>query len=349
MMNINRSNYEIYFLDYLDGNLPDDQVDDFLDFLKNNPDLHEELKAVSSIKIPADDAVFRHKESLLKNALTESSNFDYQAIAFIEDDLSDEDKGLFLGELTSDSEKEKQFDLFLKLKLQPDTSVVFKDKQALHRKSAAKIFLYWSSRVAAVLVFLFAVWSVWDFSSTRQMPVRVAQQEPIPTQRQAPVVNEKPLADNSESADEESKNAQEREIVAKPIQAIQPVISIPENKPADELLAVRDQAPAAIEPIRLVVETTNLAEPIALVPMSIPNQKKAEEFLTIDEYLAERMLNKKKDQPLTFTNVLSAGLGAVASASNERLSYETNQNGTIAEISLSTRLFAFSIPLKKDR
>ena len=348
MMNINRSNYEIYFLDYLDGNLPDDQVDYFLDFLKNNPDLNEELKAVSSIKIPANDAVFRNKESLLKNALTESSNFDYRAIAFIEDDLSDEDKGLFLGELTSDSEKEKQFDLFLKLKLQPDTSVVFKDKQLLHKKSAAKIFLYWSVRVAAVLILLFGAWSVWDFSFTRQAPVQVAQQESIRTQRQAPAVNEKPLAGNSEPTDGKGKDMQEREIAINPIQAVQPLVSIPENNPTDELIAVRDQAPSAIEPIRLAVETTFLAEPIALVPMSISNQKE-EEFLTIDEYLAEKVLNKKKDQPLTFTNVLSAGLGAVASASNERLSYETNQNGTIAEISLSTRLFAFSIPLKKDR
>lgn len=56
-MKISRSNYEIFFLDYLDGTLSANRVDDFLDFLKNNPDLADELKGVSNISLYSGEQV----------------------------------------------------------------------------------------------------------------------------------------------------------------------------------------------------------------------------------------------------------------------------------------------------
>ena len=42
-MKINRNNYEVFFMDYLDGNLDESVVNDFIEFLQKNPDLKEEL------------------------------------------------------------------------------------------------------------------------------------------------------------------------------------------------------------------------------------------------------------------------------------------------------------------
>jgi hypothetical protein len=83
--------------------------------------------------------------------------------------------------------------------------------------------------------------------------------------------------------------------------------------------------------------------------MGNPKIDKPEDVLTVDEFLAQKILNKSKGEPLHFSNIVSAGLDAVSNASNERLVYETNRNGGVSEITLNTRLLAFSIPLKKDK
>ena len=45
-MKINRNNYEAFFIDYLEGNLDEKMVDDFIEFLQQNPDLKEELSVM---------------------------------------------------------------------------------------------------------------------------------------------------------------------------------------------------------------------------------------------------------------------------------------------------------------
>ena len=39
---INRDNYEAYLLDYLEGNLEESAVNEFIEFLKQNPRLQED-------------------------------------------------------------------------------------------------------------------------------------------------------------------------------------------------------------------------------------------------------------------------------------------------------------------
>ncbi|MBC8005772.1 MAG: hypothetical protein H7X84_09885, partial [Verrucomicrobia bacterium] len=46
---ITRDNYEAFFLDYLEGNLEETLIDQFLDFLEKNPDLKEELHLFENI------------------------------------------------------------------------------------------------------------------------------------------------------------------------------------------------------------------------------------------------------------------------------------------------------------
>ncbi len=348
-MNINRSNYEVYFLDYLDGNLPDDQVDDFLDFLNNNPDLRDELNAVSSLTIPADIHVFKNKEVLLKNELTESSPFDYRAVAFMENDLPEEDQTAFLNEITSDTEKEKQFDWFLKTRLQPDSTIVFPDKASLRKEPARKIILFWGSRVAAALVLLFAIWAVWDFSM--EPSHQLAQEQPA-------VSIQKELPETSQPVNPVSENKNEMQLLAreqqgppnKPVQAVQPFIPVQSTLQPDELVVQREEAPEKLEPLASqLVDHAPVAEQLDLVGMKTHKANSFIEYLTVDEYLAQKVLNKPKDEPFTIGSLLSAGLDAVASVSNDRLEYETNARGKVSEISLNTRILAFSIPLKKGQ
>jgi hypothetical protein len=53
METLTRNNYEIWFVDYLDGKLGNEQLDTLLDFLEQNPDLKQELLGVSDFRLEA--------------------------------------------------------------------------------------------------------------------------------------------------------------------------------------------------------------------------------------------------------------------------------------------------------
>ena len=345
-MNINRSNYEIYFLDYLDGNLPDDQIDDFLDFLENNPDLHDELKAVSSIKLSGDELVFQHKESLLKNELTGVSPFDNRAVAYMEGDLPEEDEKLFVREITVDPAKEKQFDLLLKTKLQPDQTIIFPKKEQLYKKVATKVFMIWAGRAAAVVILLIGIWSVWNLKFGDQTPSpKIEQQLAESTQKSLNNENASVIAPTKELT------AIPEALDLKPLKNKKRLI--PVHTDAQELIAIsgstvdREQAPPAIQSLAAKIENYSDLQTELLVAMDNYSITKQDKYLTVDEYLAQKVLHQKEGESLRMSGVLSAGLEAVSNVSNDRLDYETNQNGKVSEISLNTRLLAFSIPFRK--
>ena len=49
-MKITRENYEEHFLDYLEGNLDKQLLDEFKNFLVQNPDLRDELENTGNFK-----------------------------------------------------------------------------------------------------------------------------------------------------------------------------------------------------------------------------------------------------------------------------------------------------------
>ena len=66
-MEINRQNYETYFLLWVDGELSIQEQNDVEQFIDKNPDLAIELALLQDAKLPMDDAIiYSNKESLLK-------------------------------------------------------------------------------------------------------------------------------------------------------------------------------------------------------------------------------------------------------------------------------------------
>ncbi len=67
-MKITRKNYEQFFLDYFEGNLPDNRVGELMRFLDENPDLRDEFDAFEMIRVDGDDgARFPDKDALMKS------------------------------------------------------------------------------------------------------------------------------------------------------------------------------------------------------------------------------------------------------------------------------------------
>lgn len=129
-MNINKNNYEAYFLDYHEGNLSPQEVTDLFLFLEGHPELKKELEEFENITL--DDfhpAVFENKESLKKN-ITPDNREDY-FIRAIENNLDANEWMLLQTFLTENPEFLKEFNLFKKTKLQADPSISFENKQEL--------------------------------------------------------------------------------------------------------------------------------------------------------------------------------------------------------------------------
>jgi len=169
-MDINRQNFETYFIDYLDGGLDPGQVAELLSFLEKNPDLERELKEFENIQIKPGKNIFPGKEGLKKTIsdipVINESNFEEYCIAKIEGDLRAKDEVILERYLADFPGKRKDFELFAKTILQPDT-IFFKDKASLKKPYAGlkigkrTMWAYVSAAASIVILLILFIGTDW--------------------------------------------------------------------------------------------------------------------------------------------------------------------------------------------
>lgn len=124
-MNINRDNYEEFFLDFAEGKLSAEQEEILNSFLKFNPDLEAELQTFDLLQIQAEEIIMPGKQKLKKEIpgstdIVNDLNFEMFTIAYLENDLSDHQRGLFETFLHTDQEYKASFDLMKKVYLKSE-------------------------------------------------------------------------------------------------------------------------------------------------------------------------------------------------------------------------------------
>lgn len=140
-MQIDRSNYEIWLVDWLDGNLNDIEVAQLQLFLQNNPDIKEEYDELTMFRLKSPDGPFHLKKNLKKTiAIIPESQFEYLCIASLENDLSVEQQAELKEIIEADPWKKITFDLIWKTKLFPFKNT-FKNKKRLRRRTFAQNFI----------------------------------------------------------------------------------------------------------------------------------------------------------------------------------------------------------------
>jgi len=155
-MNINRNNYEEFFLLYVDNELsaPDRNAVEL--FVQQNPDLGKELQLLQQSIVSHDEIIFEDKQSLLKDgnlALQE------KLMLFADDELPHEERAELFNLLATDSAAAAEWKILQQTKLQPDESNVFGDKRSLYRTEGGRVIAARWWRVAAAAVFLgFGIW-----------------------------------------------------------------------------------------------------------------------------------------------------------------------------------------------
>ena len=358
MMKINRNNYGAYFIDYLDGNLDEKLVDDFLEFLQQNPDLKEELALFQSVSLEPEEINFSKKDLLYKNKFDLEDNFNRASVASLEGDLNSDEKAEFENYLQSHPEKRKDFQLFEKTKVSPDLSIHFDNKNSLYKRSKGRTIIMWSIRIAAVFILAFTFYVLADrYSNNKTADKKVAIAEKETPQKQIPEkVAPVETRNQTESTKEQNQKTEITPIakitepeLTKPVK--KPVESLRENKKArmDEVDVEVARTPVEIlKPMPQLSTSLDVKQPglaLATMHFTVPE----EQVSTDDErFLADVVKEKTGINKLSIGKIAKAGLNLVAGVSKDKLTYETNDSGKVTEIKYDSRLFAFTIPTKNE-
>lgn len=153
-------NYEAFYLDYLEGNLGEEDTALLLAFLEEHPELVEEEDDFILLDPKEDMPVFEEKDSLKivnDNAVITLTNAEHFLIAESEGQLP-ASKQEELNTLVAQHpllQKERKY--LAAMFLQADTSIVYTEKGGLKRKGAIVFWPYIAFAAASVLIAFFFV------------------------------------------------------------------------------------------------------------------------------------------------------------------------------------------------
>lgn len=164
-MNINRNNYEEYFLLYIDNELSVAGKNMVDAFVADNPDLGEELVMLQQSVLKTETVEFDQKENLLKpqpaDELTEE-----KLLLLLDGELNDTEKNNTLSLINTNPAVKQEWELLQQTKLSPADNIIFDQKLLLYRKETKVVPMPWW-RIAAAAVFIGAgLWTTSKYFNT---------------------------------------------------------------------------------------------------------------------------------------------------------------------------------------
>ena len=264
-MNINRHNYETFFLMYIDNELPDTEKKLVDEFVSANPDLQEELLMLQQSIVVPDSIVFGDKEILYKNQF-DTSGLQEKLFLHLDNELGESESELINARIDSDGDFKKEWEILQQTKLVADEAIVFADKEILYRKETGKVVAFPWMKLAVAAVFLgFIVWGGIAYvnnnvaSSTGK---GVAVKSDKPSTKQVPAINE--IADDTTTrqiADAPKQQPVQKEekvlnathtpannVASKKVKPAEKIIDKIKNEPAEQQLATNHQTNNLPEP-----------------------------------------------------------------------------------------------------
>ncbi len=173
-MKINRSNYETYFLDYIEGTLPHELMAEFEAFLVLNPDLNEELAEFDNTPLSTENYAFINKEQLKRSDFSDTAQISYideLCISKIEGNLSVQQSDEFNNLVHFNAEVANLYNAYRHVVLEPDKSVFFKHKNQLKHFSFTPVVRRISYALSAAAVVTALYFSMDIFKNIQNMPI----------------------------------------------------------------------------------------------------------------------------------------------------------------------------------
>ncbi len=372
-MNITRSNYEIYFIDYLEGNL-DTSAQAALDkFLQVNPDLKEELKSFKPVKLEAEKIQYKDKDKLKKNVsdlLFAEKNFNKTCIARLEGDLTPQQQKEFDEYLNKNPELKKQYKKFTKTKLKP-FAVFYQNKSGLkkmriiHDKRYRRIVTGIISMAASVILFfIFFVQPNINNNNTSEPQIAEAEVKVDLEKKKEKI----PPKDEEKSKKEEKKDKTQiknnkNTSDKKKSKTVNPV---KKNKSSDVFRSdimdniIVENLPPEKVPVKTINDCSGQAIALLDIPAVSTNNKhrhskqEYEEYLTLQEFLSKQVREKiidktKRVEQIDFWDVAQAGVRGISKITGKdmKLENEYDENGKLKIIAFNSENFSFSTSVRK--
>jgi hypothetical protein len=343
---ITRNNYELWFLDYLEGNLDERLVDDFLEFIRENPDLAEELHLFEAIGLAESDLFFSDKKKLYKDSFDLPDVFDLAAIGLFEGDLDQDEQVRFNNYLKHHPEKYKELQLFKLTKLSPEPSLFFNNKQMLYRQPFIRLVAFRLLRIAAVFIFFFALCRALEKPSQEMIsgnPLTIFTSDNLVTRRAdkidrniTPGATERPHSGPDRPGIIREKRNQEEKI--------------PESMASFVFQSIKESA-REYHPSVLAVANSSTVNEIQTTASELMTPAFFYEIVTIDDpvnvSLSHKFFQKIGLSRLNPAKVVRWSLSLATNLTKEKFNYTTDASGEIIALNLDTRLVSLSIPVNR--
>ena len=180
-MNINRHNYEEFFLLYVDNELTTAERKSVEQFIQENPDLAGELELFRQTSLVTDDTiVYKGKEMLMKNesdTLITMNNYEEWLVAYLDNELVPADRMKFERFADVHPSVKEELSIFQQTKLQPEADIIFENKQVLYRgeeKVRVISIQWWKVAVAAAIILTIGVTTYTVLNRDTKIPAGVA-------------------------------------------------------------------------------------------------------------------------------------------------------------------------------
>lgn len=254
---ISRTNYEEYFLLYVDNELNTTERLEVEAFLTLHPDLQAEIDILLSTKLPADLIQLQDKESLMSDSISLNS-FDESLLLYIDNELDKAAKEKLEAQLKKDKTFQLQHQALLQTKLDAAEVIPYPNKKELYRRTERRISPYWL-RIAAAVIIVLGIGALVAVNQQNTAAPSVvknpAANKPANTERQMPLINE-PVATPA-LAEQSEAVAEQKEITA-PQQSPEKMRGLAKRKAVKE---TEDSSPIATAPV-----DNNLPKPIVEEP-----------------------------------------------------------------------------------
>ncbi len=188
-MEINRHNYEMFFLLYADNELDAAERKAVETFVALQPDLEEELQCLLQTRLPADEIIpFRDKGTLYKStpSIITIHNCEEYFVLYADGELNAEQRKEVDDFIAAHPRKKAELALLQRVKLQPDTAIEFIGRDLLYRKerSMSRVLSFqWRRMVAAAAIIAIGSW-LWmnagNIVSRHPEAQPLAAEEPLP-------------------------------------------------------------------------------------------------------------------------------------------------------------------------
>jgi len=362
-MQIDRSNYEIWLIDWLDGNLNDVQVEQIQQFLSENPDLTEEFDELSLFSLKPVDKSFPHKNRLQKTTVNiPDSQFEYLSAAYLENDLSAGQQSELKEMIEQDPEKKMSFELIQKMKLSP-AAISFRHKNRLIRRTVAQNVIRLSiiGLSAAAIVTLVLITFIPKPGALQVKSGKTAQTIVADSTIQKPDSEKNSDREKTERkiglTEKQSKNL--LAVLKKTDSAISETNMNPTIQ-NDSLVRTSDlpglllnKIPVSSE-IDLKIETISYAlialKYTAAVPEYDDERSRLGRFIA--KTFREKILKEKaaKDSPLKVYEIAEAGVSGLDKLLGWEMALDEKKdmNGELKSVYFSSKLLKFNSPIKKS-